>query len=445
MIPAAFDYVRADSTDAAVALLAEHGDEAKLLAGGMSLLPLMKLRLAVPSVLVDVGRLRDLPYVRDAGDHLAIGALTRHRDLETSDAAARRVRRAARGRGRGRRQPGAPPRHDRRLGRARRPGVATCPAALLALDATFVARGPGRRAGDRGGPSSSPASSRPRSRPTSCSPRSGCRRPGPNGFSYQKFNRRAQDWAIVGALAVRVDGDDPGRRSSTWAPTPLRARGRRGRARGRRVDRRRGGARGRGHRAVRRSQRRRRVPRAPRPGAHPARARGRRRLTGDRGRHPRGGSRVARGSASDVPKPLLELARPPARRVGARRRDAIRVCGRRCSSSATGRGAVERRRAARASTVVRARGWRQGIARSLRARARRARGLGAGRRGVHRARGPAARRRRRRTAGSPPRTMTARRWRSRPTAACGRTRCSLARSLWPAGASRSTATRGPGC
>ena len=59
MIPASFDYVRADSVDAALAALTEHGDEAKLLAGGHSLLPLMKLRLAAPSVLVDVGRLDD--------------------------------------------------------------------------------------------------------------------------------------------------------------------------------------------------------------------------------------------------------------------------------------------------------------------------------------------------------------------------------------------------
>ena len=58
MIPAAFDYVRADSADAAVAQLAEHGDDAKLLAGGMSLLPLMKLRLATPTVVVDVGRVQ---------------------------------------------------------------------------------------------------------------------------------------------------------------------------------------------------------------------------------------------------------------------------------------------------------------------------------------------------------------------------------------------------
>ncbi|HEY8059144.1 MAG TPA: FAD binding domain-containing protein, partial [Acidimicrobiales bacterium] len=56
MIPAAFDYVRADSAESAIAALVEHGDEAKLLAGGHSLLPLMKLRLAAPSVLVDIGR-----------------------------------------------------------------------------------------------------------------------------------------------------------------------------------------------------------------------------------------------------------------------------------------------------------------------------------------------------------------------------------------------------
>ncbi len=84
MIPAAFEYARADSVDEALALLAEHGDDAKLLAGGHSLLPLMKLRLATPSVLVDVGRLRELSFVRDDGDTLAIGGLTRHHDVEHS-------------------------------------------------------------------------------------------------------------------------------------------------------------------------------------------------------------------------------------------------------------------------------------------------------------------------------------------------------------------------
>src|SRR5262249_11309566 len=86
MIPAPFDYVRADSADAALASLGEHGDEAKLLAGGQSLLPLMKLRLATPAVVVDVSRLRDLAYVREDGDVLAIGALTRHCDVAASPA-----------------------------------------------------------------------------------------------------------------------------------------------------------------------------------------------------------------------------------------------------------------------------------------------------------------------------------------------------------------------
>ncbi len=78
MIPVAFDYVRAGSAEEALAALAEHGDEAKLMAGGHSLLPMMKLRLAYPSVIVDIGRLSDLSYVNDGGDHIAIGALTRH-------------------------------------------------------------------------------------------------------------------------------------------------------------------------------------------------------------------------------------------------------------------------------------------------------------------------------------------------------------------------------
>jgi aerobic carbon-monoxide dehydrogenase medium subunit len=85
VIPAAFDYLRAGSAEEAVAALREHGDDAKLLAGGMSLLPLMKLRLATPAILDDVGRVRELSYVRDAGEHLAVGALTRHRDLETNE------------------------------------------------------------------------------------------------------------------------------------------------------------------------------------------------------------------------------------------------------------------------------------------------------------------------------------------------------------------------
>ena len=89
MIPAAFDYQRPSSVDEAISLLGEHGEDAKLLAGGHSLLPLMKLRLATPSVLVDIGRLTDLSYVRAEGDEVRIGALTRHREILESDVLAR--------------------------------------------------------------------------------------------------------------------------------------------------------------------------------------------------------------------------------------------------------------------------------------------------------------------------------------------------------------------
>src|ERR687893_820248 len=82
MIPLAFDYEVAESVDHAIELLGQHGEEAKLLAGGHSLLPIMKLRLAAPAVLVDLGRLEDLKYVRDEGDHIAVGAMTRHTDVE---------------------------------------------------------------------------------------------------------------------------------------------------------------------------------------------------------------------------------------------------------------------------------------------------------------------------------------------------------------------------
>ncbi len=85
MIPAEFDYVRPESVDAAVALLGERGDDASVLAGGHSLLPLMKLRFAVPELLIDIGRLEELQYVRLDGDEIAIGAGTRHSTLETSE------------------------------------------------------------------------------------------------------------------------------------------------------------------------------------------------------------------------------------------------------------------------------------------------------------------------------------------------------------------------
>src|SRR5260221_2770568 len=85
MIPAPFDYEVAESVGHALSLLGERED-AKLLAGGHSLLPVLRLRFARPSLLVDVGRLEELSYIRDTGDALAIGAVTRHHDIATSPA-----------------------------------------------------------------------------------------------------------------------------------------------------------------------------------------------------------------------------------------------------------------------------------------------------------------------------------------------------------------------
>ncbi len=81
MIPAQFDYVRAGSVDEAVAALSEHGDDAKVMAGGQSLIPLLRLRLSYPEVVVDVGRVEEMRGVRDDGDHIVIGAMTTHDDV----------------------------------------------------------------------------------------------------------------------------------------------------------------------------------------------------------------------------------------------------------------------------------------------------------------------------------------------------------------------------
>jgi carbon-monoxide dehydrogenase medium subunit len=84
MYPASFDYKRPATVDEAVALLTQHGDDAKVLAGGHSLIPAMKLRLARPKVVVDIGRIANLSYIREAGNNIAIGAMTTHHDIESS-------------------------------------------------------------------------------------------------------------------------------------------------------------------------------------------------------------------------------------------------------------------------------------------------------------------------------------------------------------------------
>ncbi len=81
MIPAEFDYVKATSIDQAVAALAEHGDEAKLLGGGQSLLPLLRLRLSYPTVVVDICKVDEMRGVREEGDRLVVGAMTTHDEV----------------------------------------------------------------------------------------------------------------------------------------------------------------------------------------------------------------------------------------------------------------------------------------------------------------------------------------------------------------------------
>ncbi len=205
MIPAKFEYKRASSAEEAISLVGEHGDEAKFLAGGHSLLPLMKLRLASPAVLVDIGRLTDLSYIRDGGDHLAIGALTRHRDVETSDL----VKQHAPLLGHATSHVGDPQvRHRGTIGGslAHADPAADLPATTLALGATYVAQGPnGTReiaAADfyEGFLESTLA-------PDELLTEIRIPKMGSAGWSFQKFNRRAQDWAIVGVAAWRNNGD----------------------------------------------------------------------------------------------------------------------------------------------------------------------------------------------------------------------------------------------
>jgi carbon-monoxide dehydrogenase medium subunit len=220
MIPAAFDYVRADSAEAAVAALVEHGDEAKLLAGGHSLLPLMKLRLAAPSVLVDIGRLRDLSYIRDAGDHVAIGGLTRHRDLEVSDLLGAEAPLLAHAAG----QVGDPQvRHRGTIGGSIAHGdpASDLPAVLLALRATLVARGPD---GERTIPVDDFFTGFLETDlgPTELLTEIRVPKAAGVGWSFQKLNRRAQDWAIVG-VALQGAGPDAGIGLVNMGSAPLRA------------------------------------------------------------------------------------------------------------------------------------------------------------------------------------------------------------------------------
>jgi carbon-monoxide dehydrogenase medium subunit len=232
VIPVGFEYERPDTLEGALALLAEHGDDAKVLAGGHSLLPVMKLRLAAPELVIDIGRLGELRYVRAEGDELAIGAGTRHHDLATSDV----VQAEAPLLGAVARTVGDPQvRHRGTLGGSlvHADPASDLPAAVLAFGGTVVLRGP---RGERRVPATEFFTGlfataaepdelvveirlpRTRSDGTSAGTSTSGR-----GWAYEKFTRRANDWAIVGVAVVdgRVGlvnmGSTPLRASATEA------------------------------------------------------------------------------------------------------------------------------------------------------------------------------------------------------------------------------------
>jgi aerobic carbon-monoxide dehydrogenase medium subunit len=202
MIPAAFDYVRAGSVDEAISLLGSREDP-KLLAGGHSLLPAMKLRLSRPATLVDIGRLSDLSFVREDGDRIAIGALTRHHDVANAEALQQGCPIVAHAGA----QIGDPQvRHMGTIGGSVAHGdpAGDLPTVLLALDADLVAQGPnGTRtiaAGDFFTSLFETALAPDEVLTEIRVPKAA------NGWSFMKFQRRAQDWAIVGVSAVRSNG-----------------------------------------------------------------------------------------------------------------------------------------------------------------------------------------------------------------------------------------------
>jgi aerobic carbon-monoxide dehydrogenase medium subunit len=201
VIPAKFDYVRPGSVDEAVRALVDGGDEAKVIAGGQSLLPLLRLRLAYPELLVDVGGIDELRGVRDSGDALVIGARTTHYQLvhdplvaEHAGLLAQATRTVA--------DPAV--RHRGTLGGALAHGdpAGDLPAVILALDGTMIARGPN---GEREIPAADffvdylTSSLEPDEILTAIRvPKLG---PG-WGYRYEKFHRTAQSWATVGVAAL---------------------------------------------------------------------------------------------------------------------------------------------------------------------------------------------------------------------------------------------------
>jgi aerobic carbon-monoxide dehydrogenase medium subunit len=227
VIPAAFDYKAPTSVDEALQLLAEGGDDAKIIAGGQSLLPVMKLRLAAPELLIDLAKIDSLKGIRDDGDAIVIGAMTPHFEVlrdplvaEHASLIARCVETVA--------DPQV--RHRGTIGGAcaHADPASDLPAPMLALEAEFMIAGPGGRrrvaAADFFQDLFTTALGDDEILVEVRVPKyTGW------GSAYKKFVRVAQQWAIAGVAAtVRTEGGTIAEARialTNMGPTPVRARG----------------------------------------------------------------------------------------------------------------------------------------------------------------------------------------------------------------------------
>ncbi|HEY7762650.1 MAG TPA: xanthine dehydrogenase family protein subunit M [Actinomycetota bacterium] len=221
MIPAPFEYARAESIDHAIELLGG-ADDAKILAGGHSLLPLMKTRLAQPSLLVDIGRIGDLSYIREDSEVIAIGALTRHHDVANSELVQQAVPIVADTA----QQIGDPQvRHIGTIGGsiAHADPAGDMGTVMLALGAEFVVRGAG--GADRTVAASDFFKGLFQADLAPNEVLAEIRVPKTTGgWSYIKFHQRAIDWAMVGVAAVQGNGS-ASVALTNMGETPMRAAG----------------------------------------------------------------------------------------------------------------------------------------------------------------------------------------------------------------------------